>query len=110
MLVNDADTKFGEQLHQTGELVEHVCRIEVLPVQGEHDRPLAAVLQALSDCRFQQSDAVRRGKRGDDHEEICASDIVSNTFEVLATHGGCEKLHVHVNASARKTFRYYPRP
>jgi hypothetical protein len=47
----------------------------------------------------------RAGKRGNDHELIRAFDIVPNTFEVLATGGRGEELHVHVDVLARKTFR-----
>ena len=52
--MNDADLKpLGERIHQGCELLEHVRRVEVLPVQCEDERPLTTGLEALADGRVQ---------------------------------------------------------
>ena len=104
-LTYDAKLKsFRECLHQGRELLEDFRRVEVLPVEREDDRPLAARLKALAHRGLEQSDAVRGGERGDEYEVLSARDVALNAFEVRAAHGGCEELHVHLDVPTRITF------
>jgi hypothetical protein len=106
-LGDDADFKLiRERLRQARELLEHGSRIEMLPVEREHERPLAARLEAPSHRGLKQGDAVRGGERGDEHEVLSALDVMLNTLEIRAARIGCEELHVQVDVPNRTTFRW----
>ena len=109
-LTDDADLKLiWERLHQARELLEDVRGVEVLPVEREDERPLAARIKARPHCRLKQGDAVRGGERGDEHEVLRARDVALNAIEEGAALVGCEELHVHVDVLTRKTFGW-PNP
>lgn len=93
-----------ERLRQTRELLEDGRGVEMLPVERKDERPLAARIKARPHRRFEQGDAVRSGKRGDDHEVLRARNVALNALEVRAARSGCEKLHVHIDVLTRKTF------
>ena len=72
---NDADFEsIGERLHEVCELLKHIRRVEVLPVQREDDRSLSTGLEALAHRGLEQRDAVRGGERRDEHEVLRARD------------------------------------
>ena len=97
-LTDDADLKLiWERLRQARELLEDVRRVEMLPVEREDERPLAARLEARPHRRLEQGDAVRGGERGDEHEVLRARDVAPNALEVRAARIGCEELHVHID-------------
>ncbi len=107
---DDADLKLTwERFHQVRELLEDIRRAEVLPVEREDERSLAAGLKAFAHRGLEQVDTVRGGERGDEHELLSALDVVLNALEVRAARGGCKKLHVHIEVPAKTTFDW-PNP